>query len=121
MQRFFVDQDELLKGPGIHLIVGHRNTNKMILKSLLGLSFEEGFRVEQEHQRLHLYFDASKELWSYCVEDAAARFTRGYAPRWITAMYNQERPKDVYMKTVYIAMSADLITPNHVSIIQEAM
>ena len=24
------------------------------------------------------------------------------------------------MKTVYIAMSADLITPNHVSIIQEA-
>ncbi len=25
----------------------------------------------------------------------------------------------VYMKTVYIAMSADLITPNHVSIIQE--
>jgi hypothetical protein len=35
-------------------------------------------------------------------------------------MHNQERPKDVYMKTVYIAMSADLITPNHVSIIQEA-
>ena len=79
VQRFFVDQDELLKGPGIHLIVGHRNMNKMILKSLLGLSFEEGFRVEQEHQRLYLYFDASKELWSCWVESTAARLTRGYA------------------------------------------
>ncbi len=79
VQRFFVDQDELLKGPGIHLLVGHRNVNKMILKSLLGLSFEEGFRVEQENQRLYLYFDASKELWSCWVEGAAARLTRGYA------------------------------------------
>ena len=79
VQRFFVDQDELLKGPGIHLIVGHRNMNKMILKSLLGLSFEEGWRVEQEHQRLYLYFDASKELWSCWVEGTAARLTRGYA------------------------------------------
>ena len=35
-------------------------------------------------------------------------------------MHNQEKPMTVYMKTVYIAMSADLITPNHVSIIQEA-
>ncbi|MEO2192311.1 MAG: histidine phosphatase family protein [bacterium] len=79
VQRFFVDQDELLKDPGIHLIVGHRNVNKMILKSLLGLSFEEGFRVEQEHQRLYLYFDASKELWSCWVEGTAGRLTRGYA------------------------------------------
>ena len=79
VQRFFVDQDELLKGSGIHLIVGHRNVNKMILKSLLGLSFEEGWRVEQEHQRLYLYFDASKELWSCWVEGTAARLTRGYA------------------------------------------
>ena len=79
VQRFFVDQDELLKDPGIHLIVGHRNVNKMILKSLLGLSFEEGFRVEQEHQRLYLYFDASKELWSCWLEGTAARLTRGYA------------------------------------------
>jgi broad specificity phosphatase PhoE len=52
VQRFFVDQIELLKGPGIHLIMGHRNVNKMILRHLLGLSFEEAFRVEQEHQRL---------------------------------------------------------------------
>ena len=79
VERFFVDRDDLLKGPGVHLIMGHRNVNKMILKSLLGLSFEEGFRVGQEHQRLYLYFDASKELWSCWVEDAAARLTRGNA------------------------------------------
>ena len=79
VHRFFVDQNELLNGPGNHLIVGHRNLNKMILKSLLGLSFEEGFRVEQEHQRLYLYFDASKELWSWWMDAAAARLTRGYA------------------------------------------
>jgi len=71
VQRFFALQDELLKGPAFHLIVGHRNVNKMILKHLLGLSFEEGFRVEQEHQRLYLYFDASKELWSCWVEGTA--------------------------------------------------
>ncbi len=79
VERFFVDQDDLLKGPGVHLIMGHRNVNKMILKSLLGLSFEEGFRVEQEHQRLYLYFDASKELWSCWVGGTSARLTRGYA------------------------------------------
>ena len=78
VQRFFVDRCKLLKGPGIHLIVGHRNMNKMILKSLLGLSFEEGLRVEQEHQRLYLYFDGPKELWSCWVEAAGARLTRGY-------------------------------------------
>jgi broad specificity phosphatase PhoE len=80
VERFFVDQDELLKGPGIHLIVGHRNVNKMILKHLLGLSFEEGFRVEQEHQRLYLYFDGSKELWScWVLEGMGAHVTPGYA------------------------------------------
>jgi len=78
VQRFFVDQDGLLMEPGIHLIVGHRNLNKMVLKHLLGLSFEEGFRVEQEHQRLYCYFDVSKELWSCWVEGAGARLTRGY-------------------------------------------
>ncbi len=76
VQRFFIDRSELLKGPGIHLIVGHRNVNKMIVKYLIGLSFEEGFRVEHQHQRLYLYFHASKELWSYWV--GATRFTRGY-------------------------------------------
>lgn len=79
VQRFFVHRSHLLEGEGIHLIVGHRNLNKMILKQLLGLSFEDGFRVEQEHQRLYLYFDASKELWSCWVEGTTARLTQGYA------------------------------------------
>ena len=81
VQRFFADQDGLVNGPGIHLIVGHRNVNKMILKHLLGLSFDEGFRIEQEHQRLYLYFDSSSELWSCWMEGATARLTRGYTIR----------------------------------------
>ena len=79
VQRFFADRPQLLADQGIHLIVGHRNVNKMILKHFLGLSFEEGFRVEQEHQRLYLYFKTSKELWSCWVEDETARLTQGYA------------------------------------------
>ncbi len=79
VRRFFVDRDELLKGPGTHLIVGHRNVNKMILQHLLGLSFEEAFRVEQEHQRLYLYFDGPKELWSCWLEGNTALLTQGYA------------------------------------------
>ena len=51
----------------------------MILKSLLGLSFEEGWRVEHEHQRLYFYFSASKELWSCRVEGTSLRFKQGYA------------------------------------------
>jgi probable phosphoglycerate mutase len=76
--RFFADQDGLLKGPGVRLIVGHRNLNKMILKHILGLSFEQGFRVEQEHQRLYLYFGAPEDLWSCWIEAGMARLTKGY-------------------------------------------
>jgi probable phosphoglycerate mutase len=78
VQRFFADQPDLLNGPGIHLIVGHRNLNKMILKHLLGLSFEEGFRVEQEHQRLYLFFGSPAELWSCWIEAEGASLTPGY-------------------------------------------
>lgn len=77
VQRFFAGQSQLLNGHGIHLIVGHRNVNKMILKSILGLSFEDGFGVEHEHQRLYFYFVAPKELWSCPVGDTSARFTQG--------------------------------------------
>jgi probable phosphoglycerate mutase len=78
VQRFFVDANELLSEPQVYLIMGHRNVNKMIVKSLLGLSFEDGFRVEQEHQRLYLYFAASAELWSCWIEDTLVSLTRGY-------------------------------------------
>jgi len=79
VQRFFAEQRQLSKGPGIHLIVGHRNVNKMILKSLLGLSFEEGFRVEHEHQCLYFYFGTSGELWSCQLGRPDLEFTQGYA------------------------------------------
>lgn len=78
VERFFAEQDGLLKGPGTRLIVGHRNLNKMILKHILGLSFEQGFRVEQEHQRLYLHFGTSQELWSCWIEAGTARLTKGY-------------------------------------------
>jgi len=52
--------------------------NKMIIKFLLGLTFEEGFRVEHEHQRLYFYFGGPKELWSCRVGGTSLRFTQGY-------------------------------------------
>jgi len=79
VEGFFADAGEVLEGAGVHLIVGHRNVNKMILKFLMGLSFEEGFRVEHEHERLYFYFGGSKELWSCLVGSAMMRFTQGYA------------------------------------------
>ena len=79
VQRFFTEQIHLMEGQGIHLIVGHRNVNKMILKFLLGLSFEEGFQVEHEHRRIYFYFAASKELWSCQAGSTITRFTKGYA------------------------------------------
>lgn len=79
VEQFFVDHSDLLSGTGIHLIVAHRNLNKMIVKHLLGLTFDEGFQVEQEHQRLYLYFTKTKELWSCWVEGTTAHLTRGYA------------------------------------------
>jgi probable phosphoglycerate mutase len=79
VSQFFADQREILKNPRIQLIVGHRNLNKMIIKYLLGLSYDNGFRVEQEHHRLYLYFSASKELWSCSIEREATCLSRGYA------------------------------------------
>ncbi|MDB4491587.1 histidine phosphatase family protein [bacterium] len=79
VQRFFEDDDALVDGSGVHLIVGHRNVNKMILKHLLELSFDEGFRVEQEHQRLYFYFGSTKQFWSVWVEAEGASLIRGYA------------------------------------------
>ena len=81
VRRFFADQGELLNGPGIRLVVGHRNLNKMILKHILGLSFKQGFKAEQEHQRLYLHFGVSEELWSCWIEAGTATLMRGYVSR----------------------------------------
>lgn len=51
----------------------------MIVKHLLGLSFDEGFRVEQENQRVCLWFGASTQLWSCWVDGERHQLARGYA------------------------------------------
>lgn len=79
VERFFSEQQSLVEGGEVSLIVGHRNVNRMILKSLLGLSFEEGVRVEHEHQRFYFYFCVSRELWSRRLGSTPSNFTKGYA------------------------------------------
>jgi len=79
VQRFFSHYSHLVESAHHHLIVGHRNVNKMVVKHLLGLSFDEGFRVEQENQRIYLWFGASTQLWSCWVDGARHRLARGYA------------------------------------------
>ena len=61
---FFSSISDTLDVEATHVIVAHRNVNKMALKYLLGLSYERGFRVEQENQRLYLFFPGSNRLWS---------------------------------------------------------
>ncbi len=68
VRRFFDDHDELMDGSGIHLMVGHRNVNKMILKHLHELSFNEVFRVDQEHRLLYFYVSSTQEPWSFWAE-----------------------------------------------------
>jgi broad specificity phosphatase PhoE len=79
VQRFFSRHSHLVESARCHLIVGHRNVNKMVVKHLLELSFDEGFRVEQENQRIYLWFGASTELWSCWVDGARHRLARGFA------------------------------------------
>lgn len=45
------------------LMVGHRNVNKMIVKNLLGLSLEEGFRVEHKNSWLYLFAPRKAEIF----------------------------------------------------------
>ncbi len=79
VQRFFSRHGDLMESARCHLIVGHRNVNKMVVKHLLGLSFDEGFRVEQENQRIYLWFGPSTQLWSCWVDDAHHQLAHGYA------------------------------------------
>lgn len=76
VDQFFLSVSKPLRTMGNHLIVGHRNVNKMIVRHVLVLSFADGFRVEHGHQQLYFYFVGLKELWSYCA--VTSLFTRGY-------------------------------------------
>ena len=48
---------------GHTLLVGHRNVNKMIVKNLLGLTIEKGYRVEHENNWLYIYALQRKEIF----------------------------------------------------------
>jgi len=78
VEMFFEETADALAVAGNHLIVGHRNVNKMIIKHWLGLSFEDGFRVEHENQRIYVFFPTTKELWSSLVDDRGLSFQAGY-------------------------------------------
>lgn len=58
-----------IESSGHTLIAGHRNVNKMIVKNLLGLSIEEGYRVEHEQQCLYIYAPKRKEI--FCTKITA--------------------------------------------------
>ena len=45
------------------LIVGHRNVNKMIIKNLMGLSFEQAYQVEHKNSWLYLFFPKKGALF----------------------------------------------------------
>ena len=82
---FFADTSDRLDSEAIHVIVAHRNVNKMALKHLLGLSYEEGFRLEQENQRIYLFFPGSTRLWSCWVEQESCHLQPG--PAFSTEVY----------------------------------
>ncbi len=45
------------------LVVAHRNVNKMLVQSLLGLDFEAGYRVEHLNHWLYIFTLQSKEIY----------------------------------------------------------
>ena len=79
VETFFDRARAALAANGNHVIVGHRNVNKMIIKHWLGLSFEDGFLVEHENHRIYFFFPATKKLWSCLVGDTGLSFHQGYA------------------------------------------
>ena len=45
------------------LVVAHRNVNKMLVQSLLGLDFEAGYRVEHCNHWLYIFAIQSREIY----------------------------------------------------------
>jgi broad specificity phosphatase PhoE len=45
------------------LVVAHRNVNKMLVQSLLGLSFEAGYRVEHRNNWLYIFAPQSNKIY----------------------------------------------------------
>jgi len=55
---------DAVKNLGHTLVVGHRNVNKMIIKHLLGLSIEEGYKVEHKNDHLYIYAPKAQQIFS---------------------------------------------------------
>ncbi len=45
------------------LVVGHRNVNKMLVQSLLGLDFQTGYRVEHRNHWLYIFSIQTNEIY----------------------------------------------------------
>ncbi len=45
------------------LVVAHRNINKMLIKRLLGLDFEAGYRVEHRNNWLYIFTPRRREIY----------------------------------------------------------
>lgn len=52
---------------GHALLVGHRNVNKMVVKTLLRLTLEQGFRVEHMNDWLYVYAPKRAEIFLLTV------------------------------------------------------
>lgn len=53
------------------LVVGHRNVNKMLVQSLLGLDFEAGYRVEHRNHWLYIFAPQSNEIYLMKIQSPA--------------------------------------------------
>ena len=54
---------DAVESSGHTLVVGHRNVNKMIIRNLLELSFDEGYLVEHKHNNLYVYAPKTKKIF----------------------------------------------------------
>ena len=56
---------EAVSSLGHVLVIAHRNVNKMILKGLLGLSFEQGFLLEHKHHWVYIFAPRAQQMFWY--------------------------------------------------------
>ena len=54
---------DAVESSGHSLAVGHRNVNKMIVRNLLELSFDEGYQVEHKHNILYVYAPKIRKIF----------------------------------------------------------
>jgi len=63
IQKPFREISHSVAQDGHVLVVAHRNVNKMLVQSLLGLDFEAGYRVEHLHHWLYIFAFQSNEIY----------------------------------------------------------